>query len=543
MSLSNCTIEPNPDISGIGVRTAIYAQAVLTLVQPLIASWDGRISESELVGLHRLYLGILLPGCALLLSAIIQAKTFGLSVYHGMIVLNLSWINNTSALIFFEFALIAQIKLDRERDFRLRVAKMLKLVYESLDGGDTSIRPEVLTVAGSRIQRLRSALEVGVTNGREDFKLEGSKEILENITQELDLLRVHVNSLKGAVAEGDVMNASEGLKKLIKKDRERLLLSLGMRRVLRKWPVRKGPAARVLGGLKTAMKFVVGGDKVVSLLQRDWTMASLASAHLILFAAFGVWLWFTIQHFEDRLELHCKAFESTTLVIFRSIPVTSSALRIASITIYTICLLPFINIVLIGALELFVICFVQPLKLIFKPLITCLQPCLACLQPLMPRLQSLMTFLRWPLIKLLDHISPDVPRRLPQNNRSQGASSSVAQPIATSSSVPRRPRHPSVAQTVSSFIQSLLASRYILYDFIVLTFGMQVYLILSTELTIKNNRHLIEKKDEASWTFGQTLAIALTILPLRDVGKEIWHNLVDWWARNSAKPGREYDLE
>ena len=70
-----------------------------------------------------------------------------------------------------------------------------------------------------------------------------------------------------------------------------------------------------------------------------------------------------------------------------------------------------------------------------------------------------------------------------------------------------------------------------------------MYLIVSTELTIKNNRHLFENRDEADWTFGQTLAIALTILPLRDVGKEIWHNLVDWWARNSAKPAREYDLE
>src|SRR4029077_4393533 len=36
---------PNPDISGIGVRAAIYAQAVLTLVQPILASIDGHISE------------------------------------------------------------------------------------------------------------------------------------------------------------------------------------------------------------------------------------------------------------------------------------------------------------------------------------------------------------------------------------------------------------------------------------------------------------------------------------------------------------------
>ena len=126
-------IVPNPDISGIGVRAAIYAQAVLTLIQPILASIDGHISEKELVGLHRLYLGILLPGCALLVSAIIQATTHGLSVYHAILVLQLSWINNTSALIFFQFALIAQIGLEQEREFRHRVGVTLKLLYQVME--------------------------------------------------------------------------------------------------------------------------------------------------------------------------------------------------------------------------------------------------------------------------------------------------------------------------------------------------------------------------------------------------------------------------
>ncbi|TFK18716.1 hypothetical protein FA15DRAFT_602807, partial [Coprinopsis marcescibilis] len=102
MSSLNCTgIDPNPDISGVGVRTAIYAQAFLTLIQPIIASLDGHISEEELSDLHLLYIGILLPGCALLLSAVIQAAQYGFTAYHAIIVLYLSWINNTSALVFF----------------------------------------------------------------------------------------------------------------------------------------------------------------------------------------------------------------------------------------------------------------------------------------------------------------------------------------------------------------------------------------------------------------------------------------------------------
>ena len=96
-------ITANPDISGIGVRTAIYTQAVLSLVHPLVAGYDGKIDDFEMQGLATVYLGILLPGCALLLSAIIQARTFGLSAYHAMIVLFLSWINNISALTFFGY--------------------------------------------------------------------------------------------------------------------------------------------------------------------------------------------------------------------------------------------------------------------------------------------------------------------------------------------------------------------------------------------------------------------------------------------------------
>jgi len=480
---SNCTIEPNPDISGIGVRTAIYAQAVLTLVQPLLASLDGRISESELVGLHQLYLGILLPGCALLFSAIIQARTFGLSVYHGMIVLNLSWINNTSALIFFEFALIAQLKLDRERDFRRRVATTLKLLYESLlhtvDSGDVSKRSEALTAVVARVQRLRLALVAGVTKPREDFKLEGSKEILENITQGLELLEIYVNSLKGAVAEGEVAKASEALKKFIKKERTRHLLSLGMQRVRH-----HGPATRVLGRMKRAMHtgkfapFISGGGKIISLLQRDWTMASLASAHLTLFAAFGLWLWFTIHHFSTGSNDDCEPF--TTLFIFRSIPVTSPALRKVSIIIYIICLLPIINIVVFGGMELAAIYGFQ-------------------------RLVTLLRRLRRRRISQVD-LAP------PQNDR--------------------RPQGASAPLTQSPF-----DTPYILYEFIVLTLGVQVFFIVSTELTIKNNARLVNQNEEEDWTFGQTLAVALTVIPLIQVTKEIWNNLVGWWERSRKTDG------
>ncbi|RXW12120.1 hypothetical protein EST38_g13734 [Candolleomyces aberdarensis] len=145
MSFANCTltIDPNPDVSGIGVRVAIYAQATLTLVQPVLAALDKVISEEELASLHMLYLGILMPGCALLLSAVIEASIYRLSVYHAIIVLNLSWINNTSALIFFQFSLIAEMKLQkgpiklaaeiRDRDQGKELKDIVKATRERLE--------------------------------------------------------------------------------------------------------------------------------------------------------------------------------------------------------------------------------------------------------------------------------------------------------------------------------------------------------------------------------------------------------------------------
>ena len=99
-SITPCII-PNPDIAGIGVRVSIYAQSLLSLLHPIIVGWHGNIMEPEdIESLHTMYLGILLTAVALLFSAFVQASLFKLSIYHALIVLNLSWINNTNASVF-----------------------------------------------------------------------------------------------------------------------------------------------------------------------------------------------------------------------------------------------------------------------------------------------------------------------------------------------------------------------------------------------------------------------------------------------------------
>jgi len=449
MSFSGCNITANPDISGIGVRTAMYAQAVLTLIQPSLASLDGHISADELVGLHTLYLGILLPGCALLFSAVIQARTFGLSAYHGMIVLNLSWINNTSALIFFQFALIAQLKLDKERDFRRRVGDMLLLLYDSLGSLVGNLNTpgsdrENWNVAIDRARRMKLALEIGI----KDKKFEGSREILENVFQGLDLLELRATSSSGRDQETKAIND------LVARDRIRLPRSLGT-------PV--DPPASTIGLLKAVRKIRVmgnkcakvaqripGGAKVIPLLRRDLIMATLASAHLTLFAAFGLWVWFKVPHFGSNQE--CEPFTNISLVVL-TIPINSSILRKASIVVYFICLVPYINIVVFGAMEVVVIYGFQKLVDLFRKISS-----------------------KFPLASL----------------------------------------------------SGPLDSPLVLYEFIGLTLLVQAYFITSTELTIKNNGHLLEENEEAKWTFGQTLAVALIVIPMIQVSGEIWKNFVKW---------------
>ncbi|KAJ7208214.1 hypothetical protein GGX14DRAFT_112754, partial [Mycena pura] len=95
----NCT---NTDISGIGVRSATYAQNLLSFVPAAVALLnDGKISNSEREFIKDQSTNILLTAFGLLLSAIIQAKTDqGLDNYHLALVLNLSWLNNTNTFIY-----------------------------------------------------------------------------------------------------------------------------------------------------------------------------------------------------------------------------------------------------------------------------------------------------------------------------------------------------------------------------------------------------------------------------------------------------------
>ncbi|KAF7329506.1 Multiple ankyrin repeats single kh domain [Mycena kentingensis (nom. inval.)] len=97
--MSFCT---NTDISGIGVRTATYAQNLLSFFPAVLAIIDDhKISATERELIEDQSTNILITAFALLISAIIQTKTGdGLDNYHLALVLNLSWMNNTNTFIY-----------------------------------------------------------------------------------------------------------------------------------------------------------------------------------------------------------------------------------------------------------------------------------------------------------------------------------------------------------------------------------------------------------------------------------------------------------
>lgn len=95
------SIPANPDISGIGVRLAIYIQNFLSFLPAIWALWDHEVTTKELKTIQKQATTILITAFAILISAIVQAKFFGLTGFHTSIVLSLSWMNNTNTFVYF----------------------------------------------------------------------------------------------------------------------------------------------------------------------------------------------------------------------------------------------------------------------------------------------------------------------------------------------------------------------------------------------------------------------------------------------------------
>jgi hypothetical protein len=97
-----CLIPGNPDITGIGIRLAIYFQNILSFGPAFYSLFnDRKVDLKELRTVEKQSTTILITAFAILISLVVQALRFNLSAFHTTLVLSLSWMNNTNTFIYF----------------------------------------------------------------------------------------------------------------------------------------------------------------------------------------------------------------------------------------------------------------------------------------------------------------------------------------------------------------------------------------------------------------------------------------------------------
>jgi hypothetical protein len=128
-----CEIPGNPDIAGIGIRIAIYAQNILSFLPAFFALFnDGRIDLVELKTVEKQSITILITAFAILISLIVQAHFFGLSAFHTSIVLSLSWMNNTNTFIYFLLYIHHQSDPEQEKPIRPKLSEWIRHITRGL---------------------------------------------------------------------------------------------------------------------------------------------------------------------------------------------------------------------------------------------------------------------------------------------------------------------------------------------------------------------------------------------------------------------------
>ncbi|KAJ3547365.1 hypothetical protein NMY22_g1681 [Coprinellus aureogranulatus] len=104
---SACVIPPNPDISGIGVRTSIYAQTALSMIPAIMSIRDGEVCQGEMELMDDLTTSNLALGFAMVVTCFVQALTLiGLTSYHAYIILCMGWLANSNAFIHFQLYIL-----------------------------------------------------------------------------------------------------------------------------------------------------------------------------------------------------------------------------------------------------------------------------------------------------------------------------------------------------------------------------------------------------------------------------------------------------
>ncbi|KAJ3522587.1 hypothetical protein NMY22_g11830 [Coprinellus aureogranulatus] len=369
----SCLIPSNPDVSGIGVRIAIYIQNLLCFIPALWALWDGKVTNYEMDSAEAHSTTNLVLAFAILISCIFQALARGLTNYHGSIILSLSWMNNTNAFIYF----------------------LLYVQY-------------------------RSQGEAGIRH---------YKDWVKHIKTQFKTIFYLHDGLRGW------------------------------------WPFKHGGSKK-----QSKRNEGPGGAKV--LFKRIALL--LGSLHLTLMAALGIWLWSAPQSFGASESAGCVTQVADLAVVGAHIRFGSLAFRIVSLTIYSLILIPGLNLVLPMALFLAFHCWYHSQRL--------RQPSL-----------------------------------LPEYaNRNTPVSTNIQdiQPEATTSNVSSSPQQlpPPSEVALSATIRQVLP----VYVGLLFLLAVNIVFIADIELTLQRNGHL-QTEEESQWGFGQILALLLIFMPLRDL--------------------------
>ncbi|KAJ7175211.1 ankyrin repeat-containing domain protein [Mycena crocata] len=260
MSISspNCMIPPNPDISGIGVRSAIYIQNLLGFVPAISALWDGQVAPYELEAVENESTTVLITAFGIIIAAMVQAETLSLALFHGNIILLLSWVNNTNTFIYLLLYVQHRSQFGPEQ-FRADLARWWRSVTCWFCGGFT---PRAL---GQR------------------------------------------NAVPGEPKDPEKSNEN-------------------------------GRGRTLLGAI---FRVEISGAAAVAIL---------GSIHLAMMSALGIWLWSDPRSFgvigDPRLASSCALDFSTYVILGKNVPLKAKGLRIVSLVIYSMFLLPGLNLLL-----------------------------------------------------------------------------------------------------------------------------------------------------------------------------------------------------
>lgn len=196
---------------------------------------------------------------------------------------------------------------------------------------------------------------------------------------------------------------------------------------------------------------------------KDWLTIGFSCVHMSLTAALGLWTW-AVSHPD---QFNCP--QTYYSILGQPIQATTRALRIASLTVYSLIAFPGFNLII----ALFVLLI--PFSFLF--------------------LKGLLL-----LVFLFEGVARALHVPIRWRSDTQFCDSSISRSIQAAKAFTKRP--------------STIAFTSVLF---VLT--CQIILVIDIEKMVKRN-HGIVGKAEDQWTFGQTLAIVLLVLPIVETFKQ-----------------------